>query len=77
MQLMILPFVVTNLIFSREIKRLCSVTLSPIYEHFTETLAGLMTIRAFRENHRFTAENERKLDFNQRANYASKLRDIF
>ncbi|XP_057315929.1 ATP-binding cassette sub-family C member 10-like isoform X2 [Hydractinia symbiolongicarpus] len=55
---------------SRELKRLCSITLSPIYEHFSETLSGLMTIRAFRESHRFIAENERKLDFNQRANYS-------
>lgn len=58
--------------FSRELKRLSSVTRSPIYEHFSETLDGLMTIRAFRESHRFAAENERKLDFNQRANYCGK-----
>ena len=54
----------------RELKRLSTVTLSPIYEHYSETLSGLMTIRAFRESHRFAAENERKLDFSQRANYS-------
>jgi len=56
---------------SRELKRLGSVTLSPIYEHFLETLSGLMTIRAFKESHRFTSENETKLDFSQRANYSA------
>ena len=60
-------------LFYREVKRICTVTLSPIYEHFTETLNGLMTIRAFRESHRFTTENEKKLDCNQRANYAGIL----
>ncbi|KAJ8874871.1 hypothetical protein PR048_022761 [Dryococelus australis] len=33
---------------SRELKRLSSVSLSPVYSHFSETLAGLPTIRAFR-----------------------------
>lgn len=33
---------------SREIKRLSSTTLSPLYSHFNETLTGLVTIRAFR-----------------------------
>lgn len=33
---------------SRELKRLSSVSLSPVYSHFNETLQGLTTIRAFR-----------------------------
>jgi ATP-binding cassette, subfamily C (CFTR/MRP), member 1 len=32
---------------SRELNRLASVTSSPILTHFGETLAGLMTVRAF------------------------------
>lgn len=31
---------------SRELKRLCSLTLSPVYTHFSETLTGMATIRA-------------------------------
>ncbi|XP_058055743.1 ATP-binding cassette sub-family C member 10 [Anopheles bellator] len=38
---------------SRDIKRLSSNALSPLYAHFTETLQGLATIRAFRGEPRF------------------------
>ena len=37
---------------SRELKRIVSVTLSPIYAHFTETVTGLSTIRAMRHSDR-------------------------
>ncbi|EDV28182.1 uncharacterized protein TRIADDRAFT_21627 [Trichoplax adhaerens] len=57
---------------SREIKRLSTVTLSPIYTHFTETLNGLQCIRAFRASEAFSLENERRLETYQRANYASQ-----
>ena len=42
---------------SRELKRLDSLALSPIFSHFTETLAGLMTVRAFRAQRRFIARD--------------------
>lgn len=38
---------------SRDIKRLSSNALSPLYAHFTETLQGLATIRAMRGETRF------------------------
>uniref|UniRef100_A0A182IX99 ABC-type xenobiotic transporter n=1 Tax=Anopheles atroparvus TaxID=41427 RepID=A0A182IX99_ANOAO len=38
---------------SRDIKRLSSNALSPLYAHFTETLQGLSTIRALRGERRF------------------------
>ncbi|XP_046714407.1 ATP-binding cassette sub-family C member 10, partial [Silurus meridionalis] len=51
---------------SRELKRLCSLTLSPVYSHFSETLSGLATVRASGHTARFEEENERRLDQNQR-----------
>ncbi|XP_050405501.1 ATP-binding cassette sub-family C member 10 isoform X2 [Patella vulgata] len=57
---------------SREIKRISSVTLSPIYAHFSESINGLSTIRAMRATERFTRENLQRLDLNQRAQFANK-----
>ncbi|MBN3317851.1 MRP7 protein, partial [Atractosteus spatula] len=56
---------------SRELKRLYSLTLSPIYTHFSETLTGLSTIRASRAAPRFEQENESRLERNQRCLFAS------
>ncbi|XP_005104371.1 multidrug resistance-associated protein 7 isoform X2 [Aplysia californica] len=58
---------------SRELKRLSSVSLSPIYSHFSETIIGLTTIRAMRHSTRFCQENIVRLDMNQRAQYATQL----
>lgn len=57
---------------SRELKRISSVTLSPLYSNFNETIQGLSTIRAFRASHRFRFENEFRLDCNQRAVFSSQ-----
>jgi ATP-binding cassette subfamily C (CFTR/MRP) protein 1 len=56
---------------SRELKRLDSVTKSPIYAHFQESLGGLSTIRAYRQQMRFTLENEWRVDANLRAYFPS------
>ncbi|XP_030051718.1 multidrug resistance-associated protein 7-like isoform X2 [Microcaecilia unicolor] len=56
---------------SRELKRLNSITLSPIYTHFSETLTGLNTIRATRATDRFEQENEVRLEKNQRCLFIS------
>ncbi|KAJ6651178.1 hypothetical protein lerEdw1_000730, partial [Lerista edwardsae] len=56
---------------SRELKRLYSLTLSPIYTHFSETLTGLSTIRATRATDRFETENQLRLELNQRCRFAS------
>ncbi|NXG44336.1 MRP7 protein, partial [Psilopogon haemacephalus] len=56
---------------SRELKRLYSVTLSPIYTHFSETLSGLSSIRAMRATQRFELENHLCLEQNQRCLFAS------
>ncbi|XP_050299303.1 ATP-binding cassette sub-family C member 10 isoform X2 [Anthonomus grandis grandis] len=58
---------------SRELKRITSVTLSPIYSHFNETLQGLTTINAMRANQRFKRENEHHVDANIKAQFASQV----
>jgi ABC-type multidrug transport system fused ATPase/permease subunit len=52
---------------SRGLKRLDSVTKSPIYSHFGESLAGLSTIRAFGEQARFQEESCQRVETNLRA----------
>lgn len=56
---------------SRELKRLDSVTRSPIYAHFQESLGGISTIRGYRQQNRFTLENEWRVDANLRAYFPS------
>jgi ABC-type multidrug transport system fused ATPase/permease subunit len=51
----------------RELKRLDSVSRSPIYAHFQESLGGMTTIRAYCQQERFTLENEWRVDANLRA----------
>ena len=55
---------------SRDLRRISSVSLSPIFAHFAETLAGRQTVRAARAEDRFAAENERLLGQSQRVRYA-------
>uniref|UniRef100_A0A3Q3X7J8 Uncharacterized protein n=1 Tax=Mola mola TaxID=94237 RepID=A0A3Q3X7J8_MOLML len=57
---------------SRELKRLCSISLSPVYSHFSETLTGLGTIRASGSCPWFEEENARRLELNQRCLFLSK-----
>lgn len=56
---------------SRELKRLDSSSRSPIFAHFSETLGGITTIRAYNQAARFIRENELRVDTNQRAYYPS------
>ncbi len=56
---------------SRELKRLDSVSRSPIYAHFQESLGGVSTIRAYRQQDRFALENEWRMDANLRAYFPS------
>ncbi|XP_017878786.1 multidrug resistance-associated protein 7 [Ceratina calcarata] len=56
---------------SRELKRMSSAALSPLYAHFNETLHGLSTIRAFRTVPRFKQDNELLLEVSQKTQFAS------
>lgn len=51
---------------SVQLKRLDAVSRSPLYAHFTESLNGLSTIRAYLAQDRMSFENAHKLDENQR-----------
>lgn len=51
---------------SRQLRRLDSVTRSPIYSHFSETVSGLSVIRAFEHQHRFLKHSEVGIDTNQK-----------
>ena len=55
---------------SRDLKRIGSVSLSPIYAHFSDTLNGIVTIRTMKARLRFLRENEEKINQNQKAQYA-------
>ncbi|XP_076266259.1 multidrug resistance-associated protein 1-like isoform X6 [Rhynchophorus ferrugineus] len=56
---------------SRQLKRLESVSRSPIYSHFGETVTGVQAIRAFNQQDRFIRESEQKVDLNQVCYYPS------
>ncbi|KAI8873555.1 P-loop containing nucleoside triphosphate hydrolase protein [Ramicandelaber brevisporus] len=54
---------------SRELKRLDSITRSPLFAHISETLTGLSVIRAFGVQNEFIRTNLNHMDNNNRANY--------
>ncbi|XP_060758138.1 multidrug resistance-associated protein 1 isoform X2 [Neoarius graeffei] len=56
---------------SRQLKRLESVSRSPVYTHFNETLLGTSVIRAFRVQDRFIGVSDSRVDHNQKAYYPS------
>mmetsp|Transcript_1805 Transcript_1805/g.6775 ORF Transcript_1805/g.6775 Transcript_1805/m.6775 type:complete len:1016 (-) Transcript_1805:163-3210(-) len=56
-----------------ELKRLDSISKSPIYNHFAETLGGLTTIRAFEREDQFIAANVNHIDTNIRFFFAQTV----
>lgn len=56
---------------SRQLKRIESVSRSPIYSHFGETVSGTTVIRAYMQGERFTTESDQKIDINQKTLYAT------
>ncbi|KAG8736093.1 hypothetical protein FRC12_017781 [Ceratobasidium sp. 428] len=52
---------------ARELKRLDAILRSSLYGHFSESLSGLATIRAYDEVGRFREENRRHMDIENRA----------
>ncbi|XP_053153950.1 ATP-binding cassette sub-family C member 3 isoform X2 [Hemicordylus capensis] len=54
---------------SRQLKRLESVSRSPIYSHFSETVTGASVIRAYRREKNFVCLNDMKVNSNQKSYY--------
>ncbi|KAG4104318.1 hypothetical protein H8356DRAFT_1029599 [Neocallimastix lanati (nom. inval.)] len=54
---------------SREIKRIESLTRSPVFANFTETLQGLSTIRAYNEQERFIKHDQELVDESNRPTF--------
>ncbi|EDV26556.1 uncharacterized protein TRIADDRAFT_50060 [Trichoplax adhaerens] len=54
---------------SRQLRRLESVSRSPIYSFFTESLQGMSVLRAYNSQNRFVKECDTKIDENQMAYY--------
>ncbi|XP_033647176.1 ATP-binding cassette sub-family C member 8-like [Asterias rubens] len=49
---------------SRELQRLTNISKSPVYAHFSETLGGLSTIRAYKQQERFRTGLIQKIEKN-------------
>ncbi|XP_056153641.1 ATP-binding cassette sub-family C member 3 [Lampris incognitus] len=54
---------------SRQLKRLESISRSPIYSHFSETITGSSVIRAYGRHSAFVLMSDMKVDENQKSYY--------
>ncbi|KAI9199470.1 uncharacterized protein BJ171DRAFT_445485 [Polychytrium aggregatum] len=62
---------------SRCLKRLDSVSKSPIMSYFSETLSGVSTIRSFRSEVRFSKEFSSRVEAFNRANYFLAISNLW
>lgn len=58
---------------SREVKRLESLSRSPLFSHFSETLTGISTIRAYKLDEQFKAKNLQNVDNNLKCWFAHDM----
>ena len=49
---------------SRQLRRIDSTSRSPVYTHFSETISGVTSIRAYGAGSKFTKESNQRVDFN-------------
>lgn len=57
---------------SRDLKRIVNISRSPIFSHLQESLTGVETIRAYKQEDRFQFLHYNNLDFNLKALYLSR-----
>ena len=58
------------------IQRLDAILRSSLYSHFSESLSGLATIRAYGEAKRFRSDNERFIDVENRAYWLTVVNQV-
>lgn len=64
-----LMYIATGLFYirsSRDLKRIEAVQRSPLFQHFGETLTGVVTIRAYGDESRFVQENNLRVNTHNR-----------
>ncbi|KAJ7977557.1 ABC transporter C family member 14 [Quillaja saponaria] len=54
---------------ARELTRLDSITKAPVIHHFSESISGVMTIRCFRMQEKFSEENVNRVNANLRNDF--------
>nr|KYP51014.1 ABC transporter C family member 14 [Cajanus cajan] len=54
---------------SRELTRMDSITKAPVIHYFSESIAGVMTIRAFKNQNKFCEENLKRVNANLRMDF--------
>ncbi|CAI2357559.1 unnamed protein product [Caenorhabditis sp. 36 PRJEB53466] len=58
---------------TRQLQRISSLTRSPIFSNFSETLQGISTVRAFQWNDEFIRRNDVHLNTHVKCNYYSQM----
>ena len=58
---------------ARQLKRLYSISKSPIFSHFTETTNGAQTIRAFGHQERFIQQSQDRVTINTTSVYLNSM----
>ncbi|XP_033725081.1 multidrug resistance-associated protein 1-like [Pecten maximus] len=66
-------FMIFYLPTARQLKRIESVTRSPVYNHFSETITGASVIRAYQASERFIEESQKRVDKNAAFYHAANV----
>ena len=56
-----------------ELQRCDATSRSPVYAHFSESLTGVETIRAFRYQEKFASKSDSQIDYNHRCDARDKI----